>query len=361
MSVATHYSLPSSTAASGVVVPLLDPTDKKLSTLMGEIIQHKANKIREALKDRTGAKLHKEVILIGGDVFNVGFLAFQGAQILKPSLATIPAVSLATFICGEIAGAINIGVSLVCLGEAIDAFKNGDKLLGGRLLLDFIELLAIGIIMILISLSTKVAALGAIGSFFAAFPWILPTIFFVAAIPIIYEISVRIFNMHTNRDLGSQLKNPNVNLKALIRGNDEKNPFHMEPVVHMLREGKEVEAKAKLKEKMERFQSDMGAIAALEAFKLLQQTLNNEKTEDQLKEVRKRISEWNNAQYVRLFEQVLFAAAFGVSMAALGTNTHSQTLEAAETFTLAAGNAVPAYMDIFWPFKRNIPITGLKD
>lgn len=334
------------------MVPLEQPANKKLASLMGQIIEQKEEKVAASLKGRVNVS---EGILIGGDLFSMGYLAFQGAQILKPSLAAIPAISFTTLVCGEIAGLINIGVALVCLKEAIQAFKNEDHALGARLFLDFVTFTAIGLIMILASLATKVAALGGIGALFATNPWLLPVLFFIASIPIIYEIGKRIFNIQTNRDWASQLKQEDIG--ALIEGKDEKNPYHLRPLIQMLQSGSnEKEVKAKLSSKLEQFQADMGVTAALDMFKLMQMKLRDEQVAEQLAKVKERITEWNNAQYVRLFQQVLFAAAFGVSMTAFLPNVNSQMIDAVDTFAMAGGNAVPLYMDICWPFKRNTPI-----
>lgn len=351
MSIATNYTLPIERKAP-VVVPLSQPEDQRLATLMGQIIEQKEAKVGAALKGRVNVS---EGILIGGDLFSMGYLGFQGAQILKPSLAAIPAIGFATLVCGEIAGAINIGVALVCLKEAVQAFENGDNALGARLFLDFVTFTAIGLIMILASLATKVAALGCVGALFATNPWLLPVLFFIASIPIICEIGKRIFNIHTNRDLASQLKGND--LGELIRGKEAKNPYHLRPLIEMLQtQQDEKEVKAKLSEKMEQLQADMGVAAAIEVFRLMQKKLRNEEVEEQFERVKKRISEWNQAQYVRFFQQVLFAAAFGVSMAAFLPKINAQRIDAIDTFAMAAGNAVPLYMDIFWPFKRNTPI-----
>jgi len=88
----------------------------------------------------------------------------------------------------------------------------------------------------------------------------------------------------------------------------------------------------------------------------LKGALNKEPTEEQMKTTKEKITSWNKAQYVRLFQQVLFAGAFGVSMAALTPALNTPTLAASENFAMAAANGIPFYMDVFWPFMRNAPI-----
>ncbi|PIS03171.1 MAG: hypothetical protein COT85_03885 [Chlamydiae bacterium CG10_big_fil_rev_8_21_14_0_10_42_34] len=339
----------SSLAPPKLATPCLKATanEKKLATLMSSVIDQKQTLVDASLKGRVNAL---EGIMIGGDLFSMGYLAFQGVQLLKPSLAAVPAIGMATLVCGEIAGAVNIGVALICLKEGIQALKNGDNKLATRLFIDFVSFTAIGAIMILTSLATKVAALGAIGLFFAANPWLLPVIFFAVSIPVLIEVSNRIKNIWTSKDLASQLKTDD--LQKLIQGTDENNPFHLQPLLN----GKETEIKAKLSRKMEQLQADMGVEAAIETFKLLKGALNKEPTEEQMKTTKEKITSWNKAQYVRLFQQVLFAGAFGVSMAALTPALNTPTLAASENFAMAAANGIPFYMDVFWPFMRNAPI-----
>ncbi len=322
-------------------------TDERLALLMGSVIEKKSENIQAALNGRVNLS---EAVLVGGDLFTMGYLAFQGVQIVKPSLSSISAIAIGTLTCGIVAGVINLGVGLVCIKEAIQAFKNGDTKLGIRLMIDFIDLTLIGTIMILASLATDVAILGGIGAFFAANPWLLPVLFFILAAPVMVEVIYRIKNIQTGQDLASQLQTHN--MQQLIRGREVKNPFHLEPLLRM----DEKSALEALSEKLEQFQADMGAVAALETFKLMQKLLKREEIEEQLALTRKRIAEWNRAQYVRLFQQALYTASFGISMAALMPQLNRPAVHGTIAFSMTAANAVPFYMDAFWPFKRNTPI-----
>jgi hypothetical protein len=326
--------------------------EERVSNLMQQVIEEKDALVQSSLKNRMNAT---EAVQIGGDLFSMGYLAFQGAQIVKPSLAAIPAIAFASLTCGVIAGAINIGVAIVCLKEGIQASKNGDTKLATRLYIDFACLLAIGVIMMLTSIAVKVAALGALTAFFATNPWLLPVIFFILSIPIIVEVAGRIKNIWQNKDLASQLKTPE--LPQLIHGTDEKNPFHLQPLIDMAQRGvADPFIKRSLSEKMEQFQANMGVEASLETFRLMRQILRNEEAREQLEKTKKKIAEWNNAQYVRMAQQALYTAAFGVSMAALSPRINIPSVNGAQTFAMAAANAIPLYMDTFWPFKRNTPV-----
>ncbi len=326
--------------------------NKKVASLMLQVIDQKTKYMESALKNRLNPA---EIVQVGGDFFSMGYLAFQGAQIIRPSLSSIPWVATASLVCGVVAGAINIGVAFVCLKEGIQASKNGDKELATRLYIDFVALLGIGIIMIFTALATRVVALSAIGAFFTANPWLLPILFFALSVPLFFELGKRIQNIWQKTDFGSQLNTKD--LSKLIDGEEEKNPFHLKPLLKMA-EQKVADPfiKTRLSLKMEQLQSNMGVEAAIETFKLMRKLVLKEETENQLKLAKERVSEWNRAQYVRLLQQTLYTAAFGVSMAALAPKINIPPVTATQTFAMTGANAIPLYMDANWPFKRNTPI-----
>lgn len=328
------------------------PADERVAGLMQQVIDQKQAYVDTAMNNRW---TWKEGVQIGGDLFSMGYLAFQGAQIVSPSLAANLGVGIATAVCGVIAGGINIGVAFVCLAEGIQASKNGDKKLALRLYLDFACFLAIGIIMMLASLAARVGALGAISTFFTANPWLLPVLFFIVSVPVIVEIANRIKNIWQKTNLGAQLETDH--LDELIQGEDPQNPYHLKPILEMAERGvDEPFVKLALSQKMEQFQADMGVEAALETFRLMKQILKKEDTHEQLEKTKKKLSEWKNAQYVRMGQQILYTAAFGVSMGALTPQLNIPAVNGAQTFATAGANAIPLYMDTFWPFKRNTPI-----
>ena len=158
--------------------------EQTLSTLMRGVIDEKEKEIKKSSAERaTRKRAGMEALMIGGDLFSMGYLAFQGIQIAKPSLSSIPAFGLTSLICGEIAGAINIGVAFICLKEGLQALKNGDQKLAARLIFDFVAFLVIGMIMILTSLAIKGGLIGAMTAFFATNPWLLPFFSFWYQLP----------------------------------------------------------------------------------------------------------------------------------------------------------------------------------
>ncbi len=297
-------------------------------------------------------------ILIGGDLFSMGYLAFEGVLSLAPHLRAIPSMGIATLICGEIAGLINLGVGFVCLKEGIQALKNGDYRGGTRLILDFTCCMAIGLIMILNSLSIRVAALAGVGAFFTANPWLLPLIFFIAMLPLLCDLSLRIKDIAQGKNWGAKLQ---LNAVEKLLANKDwdgiaklcQNPDYP---LHVSSGSKTKEEMAQfLSQKMEELQADMGVTAATETFALMLALQKKDKITAQthLSLARQKIGDWNRAIYVRMFQQVLYVGGFGVSMAALSPNANGNLLNGVQNLCLAAANAIPLYMDTFWPFKRN--------
>jgi len=340
----------------GCQTPASVEEENKIAGLAQKVLDAKKAHVKKALDNKWE---RYSPILIGGDFFSVGYLAFQGVQSVVPSIAHISAIAIAGLVCGVIAGGINVGVGLISLKEAIQAFRNGDKVLGARLLLDFFCWTTIGVIMILASLAIKVTALAAIGTFFAAHPWVLPVLFFIATIPLLVELGYRIQQVFASKDLASKLKLDE--LETLLQNKEpdwEKmsalNPFNLKGLEKMSEDG-QIEFWSG---KMEELQADMGVEAAVEVFELLKliQEKNANQALEQIKIAKEKVEEWNRSLYVRMFQQILYIVGFIVSMAALAPNVNAGLLNGTQSFFLAGANAIPLYMDAFWPFRRNTPM-----
>jgi len=360
--------LPSSpiTVSQSLNVPMSsDLGTEEITQVMQGVLTAK-NELIEKAKANTLQRYNP--ILIGGDLFSMGYLAFEGALSLAPHLQAIPSIGLATLVCGEIAGVINLGVGLVCLKEGIQALKNGDYRGGVRLILDFTCCMAIGLIMILNSLSIRVVALGGVGAFFTANPWLLPLIFFIATLPLIGDLGLRIKDIAQEKNLGAKLQ-MNALEKLLANKDwdgieklcqDPNHPLHVESASKTKEEMVQC-----LSKKMEELQADMGVTAATETFALMLALQNKDQIAalTHLSLTRKEIGDWNRSIYVRMFQQVLYVGGFGVSMAALSPTANGNLLNGVQNLCLAAANAIPLYMDIFWPFKRNqlivVPKVGM--
>lgn len=337
--------------------------ESEIAKIMQNVLDAKQAHKEKILKDKSERLI--TALLIGGDVFTTGYLGFQGVQALVPSIQSMAAVGTATLVCGELAGAINIVVGIICFVQACKAFKSGDKELGVRLMFDFVFSTAIGLVMILASLAIKVGALAGIGAFLAANPWLLPVLFFVVTLPLICELSRKIGKIALGQDLGSKLQLAQLpmllskdldwtKIKSLYQGTQID-------LTALEKCSTERELLKKLGGKhgiMQQLQADMGVEAAMETFKLLMfiQKQNREKVLDQIEVVNKKLAEWKRALYVRMFQQVLYTAGFAVSMAGLSPKVDANLLNGVQNIALAGANAIPFYMDTFWLFKRNAPL-----
>lgn len=339
------------------IPPISGGIDDRVANAMESVLGAKEKKVQAALDN----KLRRyNPIFIGGDIFTVGYMAFEGIKCFLPSVASIAAIGIATLICGVVAGVINIGVGLSSLPEAIQAFKNGDTLKGTRLMIDTICCIGIGTIMILASLAIQVSALGGVGAFFAANPWLLPVLFLVAAVPLIIELGYHIKNIAMGADLGSQLK-----LDELQNHLEAENPdweaieeLYAETPLSLssLENLDDDQLIEELSKKMEIFQQELETNSAVETFNLLLQIKKRDKNValEKMTHLKKLIGERNNSLYVRMFQQFLYFVGFGMSMGALSFKP--DLLNGIQNFFLMFANLIPLYMDTFWPFKRNTPM-----
>lgn len=328
--------------------------EQRVSTLMQSLIEQKNQLKENAAKNRLNAS---EATLIGGDFFNMGYLVFSGILAAFPSAGNIPAVAGIGFACAEIGGLINIFVALICLKEGIQALKNGDKLTAFRLIVDAVGLAFIGVLMIFASLGAKIAAFSGVTTFLAANPWLLPVLFLIVTLPTFFEVTSRIKCELTKKDYFSQIDKDH--LAQLINGEDRTNPFHMMPLIKDLKNdpNDETEVFKKLSSKMEQLQADMGVEGALEAFKMLKDIVDKKNAKEAFDKVKTEVDKWNRIQKIRMAQQVLYLGAFGLSMGALSSPfLRGASFQAAQSFAMAGANAIPLGLDIFEPFKRNVPI-----
>lgn len=325
-----------------------------ISTYVSKIGSAKLVKMEEA---RSNKWTFNNVVFVTGDLFTSADLGFQALLCLSTKTQSIAAVAFTSFVCGEIGGAINIFVGIGCLKEAIQSFKNGAALKGARLAADFICLLGIGVVMILISLALKVSAVGAIGAFFATNPWFLPLLFFIITIPVFLEIGKGLVNLYNKTDLGSKLNLEQLGnmietqdwnaIEKLMQNTDSSWALGENPTFE------------KISSKMEEFQADFGVEGAVAVFDLWNALLekNQEKAKAKLLIAKKALADWNWSLYIRMLQQVFYIVAFGVSMGCVGASTNlSNQLNGSQNIFSCLANAIPTYMDAFWPFKRNAPI-----
>ena len=331
--------------------------------------------------------------MIGGDIGNGVYSAFQIAQIVKPALAASSGFTMASCVLGTLGGALNIGVGVYCLTQARQAYKDLTKdgkaflqehgyiksfwlLMKGdaledvekymRLLWDGIFLIAIGIFMILVSLALKVAVLAGLGAFLAANPYFLPILWFLISVPLLLEVSRNNLRIFRGEDKASQLKFDQLKKELEKETVDwEKinqfyavpnNPFNFEDAKQSQVSSHESDAADKVSDKMQEFQVSMGPEAAIEAMTLKHCLMeqNKEKAVEQIEIVEAKINKWNFAQKVRLLQQILLVLSLVTGLLLLTKSVSTIFNLITNGLILLGGGLIPLATDIAWPFKRNI-------
>ena len=246
--------------------------------------------------------------------------------------------------------------------SAVKAFKADDN--WQRLTLDCICLTLIGTLMILTSLSIKIAALGALAAFFAANPWLMPVLFLLSALPIASEVIGRVVKIYQEKDIGSQILKLERKTDFTVTYTEKQGKAPVvKSITYTLEQIQEMSPHDRivaLNRIMNYFQTTIGADAAIKAFEYLESFIDPARVADRFTKqtaLEKSLAEWNFAQKVRLFQQFLYLVSFVLSMALLKTPRQVGTaLKEAQNGLLFTGNFIPFYMDSLWPFKRNTQI-----
>lgn len=332
---------------------LPETNDSKIVQIMQQVVTAKEENVKASLSNK---KVVYDPNLWGGDLFTMADLGFQGVVTASSKLQALSGMVLAGTILGVIGGVTNILVAISTARELKNAYKaKADTKLIIRLWFDCIFLTLIGVTMILASLAQMVA-IGGFGAFLIANPWLLPVLFFIITIPLIVELAARIAPIFRGKDIGSKLQLGKLN-QYLQDKNWEKiqqlistsHPFyinlHEPPKKHII-------------DKMENFQAEIGVKAALSAHKLMMHLKHKQADESlkQIEELKKEIADWNFSLYVRMGQQILYVLSFILSMAALPLKAVGAILNCADNWAMAGANAIPLYMDLFWPLKRNTPV-----
>jgi hypothetical protein len=305
---------------------------------LAERIEAIAARRKEQLDEALSKPDWKGRCMVASDILNVGYMGLQGAQFIVTSLATIPAIFWSTFVCGELAGAVNIGMGLLSLREAWK--EDCDSLLKMRLFIEGMCLVSIGAIMMIVSLAIKLSALGAVAAALAN-PWILPVLFLIIAIPSLVEVLKRQVQMRSNEDFMSDS-----NLKALKKHLVLPETFE------------KIRTETDIVKKMDSIESKWGINSALEAMQLWSHLLRKEDqlARESIERLETCTSKWKRSQHVRLFEQMLLLGAFGLSVVALNPALSSDRIDAVNSFAVMGANGVAVYPDAAWPTMRNTPI-----
>ncbi|MDN3506535.1 MAG: hypothetical protein P0S96_04830 [Simkaniaceae bacterium] len=284
------------------------------------------------------------------DVFNASFVVFTTLEIIKPSIVKLAPVLVASSAFGFIGAILNVVVGVISIREAIQAFENGDKGKGVRLLVSGIATIAVGAFMLVATLST-IVSFGALSVFLAANPWILPVLIVLVMLPFLYEVVKSNKEIFSGQDPFAGLsKVEDLLNKDIVNWQQLKEHDYFAEILKAAR-GKQ------LSSRIEVLQSKMGPRGALASFKVFQAILDNDQTKarTEMKKLRKEATLWRTSQYVRMAQQILFIASTVVSLIAL-RRADSRALQAVDNGLMLGGMGLPLYMDAFWPLLRNVPI-----
>jgi hypothetical protein len=332
---------------------LPETNDSKIVQIMQQVVTAKEENVKASLSNK---KVVYDPNLWGGDLFTMAYLGFQGVATSSSKLQALSGMILAGTILGVIGGVANILVAISTARELKNALKaKADMKLIIRLCFDCIFLTLIGITMILASLAQMVA-IGGLGAFLIANPWLLPVLFFIITIPLIVELAARISPILTGKDMGSKLQLGN--LKQHLNSKNWEKIEKLISTSHPFFINLNEPPKKHIIDKMENFQAEIGVKAALSAHKLMMH-LKHKQAEESLKQIEdleKEIADWNFSLYVRMGQQILYVLSFILSMVALPLKTAGAILNCADNWAMAGANAIPLYMDLFWPLKRNTPV-----
>jgi hypothetical protein len=407
----------------------INPMDNTISRIIKATSEAKREKY-DASKTESLRKYSP--VLIGGDGLNIISSTLIGLTFLISTMNTNPVLKLMLQISCIAAGLFNIGVGIQCIIEAKKAGKIHDILNFVRNLIDGICLIAIGIVLLFLSV-VEYTALGFISAWMTAHPLILPILFLLLAVPITVEIVYRMVKNHGSKLKLDNLQNElykfrgaiSIKLKPkhdlhndenytpeklkerakkiytdfltqliTLKDKNKKNPELLIAGAEEIEKLSENLEDCKVDEKlisqfmkglMNDVQGKIGIEAATEVFELLDLLKNLLNVDDitntqgpvdlknetfkkfnetmsiiqtKLEKAQTEIKKWDRTQWLRLAQQICCAIAtilIVVVFIAL-TGAAAKILEASTYFFLALANAIPLYMDIFLPYRRNTPM-----
>ncbi len=327
-----------------------------IANIMHEVIAAKEENIKTSLSKKW---IVYDPSLWGGDLTTMAYLGFEGVVTSSSKLQALGGMIIAGTVLGMIGGIANILVAGSTARELANALKSKkDMKLIVRLCFDCIFLFSIGVVMILASLAQMVS-IGGLGAFLIANPWVLPVLFFIITLPLIFELLARIAPIALGKDFASKFKLDDLQKNLAENNWDKISEFFSQNHPFQLKQTESDGAlKKHLIDKMEDFQAEIGTKAALSAHKLMMHLKAKHAKEalEQLEDLEKEIAAWNHSLYVRMGQQILYVLSFGLSMAALPLKATGAILNCADNWAMGAANAIPLYMDLFWPLTRNTPI-----
>ncbi len=336
---------------------------EKVATVAKEVFAQKQANFATA--DANLAEKYPKA-LVGGDVFTSMYLILSGLSRFSKVMQIIPMLSTALTICGVIGGAINIGVAAVCFKESMKAFGNKAYFQGVKLMIDTLLLGAIGAFMMIVPIASKIG-LGALSTFIAANPFVLPVLFFVLMAPTMIELVMRMKDRYQHNNVGDLLGLDEITTQI------EKKEFNAEKwlqdhiQLQTFSRGNEREIVEHVSGILENYAEKTGVEAAIPAFNLIQHILEMAAKDKEIKKeeyekllaevdnVKKEIKKWDRTINLRVFQQCLYIFTTIASLVGVLPMFRTEGFRAMVDFVMGAANVLPTYLDLKFPYQRNTP------
>ena len=320
-----------------------DAADVKIASVVGRVLEEK-EKLMESTpkKDRIDT-----VVLVTGDVATFGYFALDTITKHISGAKSMLSVKWSLFAFGEIAGALNIAVSVVTLFQAIRAFKNGLGEDGWRLLWDAITGILPGVALIIVSSTLKGIVAAALAT-----PGVFPALFIISMLFVVIQLIKKETNLVKYQDIASQLDLDDWKSR-LQNGNFALPEFFKIDTSRMPSD----QLKQHVIDKMQVLQGDMGVEAAVRAYRVWLRTLqkDSDAAAQEIDSLKIEVKKWNRSLHVRSAQQGIYALGILVSLIALSPRVNHTALTAINDAGLALANGIALLMDYFWTFTRNTP------
>lgn len=334
-----------------VVVDWVSPNHK-----IARIVEKALASVEQAKNEAPKKQWADTATLVLGDLFTLGLFGFNTALTYAPGLSSISSMVWASCICGEIAGAINIAVSLVSFKQAWLAYQapgmdEKRKIEARRMILDGIFGIALGTVMILLSTSLKVGQLATVAHILSN-PLVYPLLFLLSMCLIVKELALRETDFLLKKDFISSL---NLNEWEMRLSNGD---FTLPDFLNVNEEEKK-NLDFHVIAKMSDMETNVGIEAALQITRVWLHTLkqNKEQALQEMTLLKQRAQEWTRTQHLRTLQQGLYGLGIIVSLLSFSPKINPFALNLINNGTLVGANGIALGLDSFDPFKRNTRIT----
>lgn len=195
------------------VPPIINETSSPLTTQkIGDatqvVFKEKNNNKNASISGLKGTVVERfSPVILGNDIFTLGFTGLTAATNFLPSLASNPAITSVMSVCGVVSGGIMTFSGIMDLKAGIEKLKNGDKEGYGKLLVATgITEIILGLVLIAYSLLLIFAPHAAITQWIATNPWLLASLFLAPAVFTLTELGRKGYKAATNKDFFGTLQ-----------------------------------------------------------------------------------------------------------------------------------------------------------